>query len=45
MILNPFPCEKCGEELQLENIALNVDSSGNITRMCTFCGHTEVIKE
>jgi hypothetical protein len=37
-ILNPFSCEKCGRELQPENIGVAVEH-GNLIRICLFCGN------
>jgi hypothetical protein len=45
MILNPFPCENCGQLLQPENIILDVDEAGNLIRICEFCKHMEKLKE
>jgi len=45
MILNPFPCEKCGKLLQPEDVVLDIDDAGNLIRICDFCGNKEIIKE
>ena len=45
MILNPFRCEKCKEELQPEDIMVGVDKDGNLGRICGFCGNQIIIKE
>ena len=37
VILNPFKCKKCGQELQPENILLNTDGKDLISK-CGFCG-------
>ena len=43
MILNPFKCEGCGEELQPENILVKT-TPDELIRVCGFCGHeVEVI--
>ena len=38
MILNPFKCESCDEELQPENIGINF-TKGVLVRVCLFCGN------
>ena len=45
MILNPFPCEKCGEELQPEDILLGINKLGDLVRRCNFCDNEVIIKE
>ena len=37
MILNPFKCQNCGEELQPEDILLNIDED-HLISICGFCG-------
>jgi len=37
MILNPFKCEACKEELQPEDILLDTNRNGELIRVCKFC--------
>jgi hypothetical protein len=37
MILNPFQCPNCGNDLQPEDILLGVYSGGELIRCCAFC--------
>ena len=39
MILNPFNCENCNEELQPEDIGVAIDDKGDLIRVCLFCGN------
>jgi len=45
MILNPFKCKKCGEELQPENLLVGTSPDGKLTRKCGFCGFEEVVEK
>ena len=47
MILNPFKCEKCGKELQPEDIGIKVndEDSESLIRICMFCGNEVKIQE
>lgn len=38
MILNPFICENCKEELQPEDIFVSIENN-NLVRICGFCGN------
>jgi hypothetical protein len=44
MIMNPFSCENCKEELQPENIGVNVNEKGELVRICLFCGNEVIVK-
>ena len=44
MILNPFKCKECGEELQPENLLVGT-TDGKLTRKCGFCGFEEVVEK
>lgn len=37
-IMNPFKCEKCGEELQINDIGVSCEN-GKLVRICLFCGN------
>jgi len=39
MILNPFKCENCKEELQPEDIMVGITKEGDVARICGFCGN------
>jgi len=43
MILNPFRCEKCKRELQLDDILVTMNA-GCLIKVCGFCGHEVEIK-
>ena len=38
MILNPFKCENCKEELQPDMIGIET-IDGKLVRVCMFCGN------
>ena len=38
MILNPFKCPKCDNELQPENVGVKFGPNGELIRVCGFCG-------
>ena len=38
MILNPFKCENCGEELQPDKIGVDFRGT-DLIRICGFCFH------
>ena len=42
MILNPFKCEKCENELQPEDILVGTDKD-NLIRKCGFCGNEVIV--
>lgn len=45
MILNPFKCEECGEELQPEDIQVGISENNELMRKCRFCGYEKELKE
>ena len=38
-------CKGCKEELQPEDIMVGVDKEGNLMRVCSLCGRTEIVEE
>ena len=44
MIINPIKCEKCGNELQPEDIKLGIGIKG-LVKKCGYCGHEVEIEK
>ena len=44
MIINPFRCDNCIEELQPEDIGVTL-KEGELVRVCLFCGNTIKLKK
>jgi|WetSurMetagenome_2_1015567.scaffolds.fasta_scaffold10513_13 hypothetical protein len=38
MIINPFKCENCNNDLQPEDILITTFTDGELYRTCRFCG-------
>lgn len=45
MILNPFKCEKCKNELQPEDIGIKTNDNKDLIRVCLFCGNEVIIPQ
>ena len=44
MIINAIICEKCGSELQPENLLVGNMKEGDLIRVCEFCGDEVIIE-
>jgi len=40
MIINPFKCENCGEELQPNDLQLGLNNKMELMAFCIFCGES-----
>ncbi len=44
MIINPFKCENCNQELQPADILVGTNDKGNLIRVCKFCDNEVEVK-
>ncbi len=43
MMGNLIQCEKCGHELQPDQVGVRTNEDGQLVRICGFCGYEVIV--